>query len=116
MMETTVIPKRDRELSGVKHVFRILIVAFIVTGSKCAPSMRRTTSSENGAIVAARRAITFSSDRCFSGKCAWARTSQTSAHARRRNRKTLHPAAPQVLQLRPRRKEAPPHQVLLRPA
>src|SRR5216110_3481038 len=39
----------------------------------------------------------------------------TNIGARRPNRKTLHPAAPQVLRLRPRRKEAHPHQVLLLP-
>ena len=109
------IPNRNREWSRGEHVFTLRTAAFIVTASKCAQITRRTTSSASGAIVAARRAITFSSNRCFSGKCAWARTSQTSAHAPRRNRKTLRPAAPQVLQLRPRREEAHPHQVLLLP-
>ena len=57
------------------------------------------TSSENGAIAAARRAITFSSILFFLGKCAWARTSRTwctRATGRGKSRPRLAHAAPQA--------------------
>ena len=63
--------------------------------------MRARISSENGVIAAARRGITFSNDPFFLGRCAWARTLRTSAHARQRKRKVLRPPAGQV----PRHKE-----------
>src|SRR5262249_9615854 len=85
----TFIRNRNQECSSAGHGSTLRTAAFIVTASKCAPIMRRTISNENGEIVAARRAITFSSRRCSLGKCEWARTSQISARAPLRNRRAL---------------------------
>jgi len=63
--------------------------ASIVTASKCAPITPRTTSSVVGVIAVARRAITFLSGLCFSGKCAWARTSRILGLAHLQNRRVL---------------------------
>jgi hypothetical protein len=79
-----------------------------VTASNYAPIMRPTISSGNGAIAAAPRAITFSSGQYCLVKCEWARIFRISVRARRRNRKTLLPPEPQVLQPRPRRPEVHP--------
>src|SRR2546430_10245261 len=67
--------------------------ASIVTASKCAPITPRTTSSVVGVIAVARRAITFSSALCLSGKCEWARTSRILAAARRQHTRALPPPA-----------------------
>jgi hypothetical protein len=48
-------------------------------------------SSENGAIAAARRAITFLSGRYCSEKCEWAPTLQTLARAHLRPRNLRRP-------------------------
>jgi hypothetical protein len=111
------IPSRNPAWSNGARAFMLRTAASIVTASKCAPIMRGPILSGNGATAVARRAITFSSDQYFSGKCVWARILQTSARARRRNRKTLRQLELQALQPHPPRREAPPHrphQVLLR--
>src|SRR5262245_60772615 len=65
--------------------------ACIAIANKSALITPRTISNENGAIAAARRAITFLIVRYSSAKCEWARTLQTSVPARshRRNRRPL---------------------------
>jgi len=108
------IPSRNPAWSNGARAFMLRTAASIVTASKCAPITRGPILSGNGATAAARRAITFSSGQYLSGKCVWARTLRTSARARQRNRKTLRPSEPQALQPHPPRREAPPHQVLLR--
>ena len=56
-------------------------------------------------------ATIFSSGQYFSAKCAWVRTWQTLAHARRWNRRVLNRPEPQVLQPRPRQAVLRPGQV-----
>ena len=58
--------------------------------------------------AAARHGTTFSSGLLYLGRCAWARTSRTSAHARQKKRKVLRPQAGQV----PRRKQRRPPRAL----
>jgi hypothetical protein len=79
--------------------------ASIVIASKSAPITSPTISSENGEIAAARRAITSLNVRYFSEKCEWARTSQTSARARRQQKNLRHPPEERVLQGRRQLKE-----------
>src|ERR1700730_18976851 len=85
---------RNRELSHAARAFTLRTAASIVTVSRFAPSMRERISNENGAIAAARRAITFSNDLFFSGRCAWVRTSRISARAHRQNKKALRLRVP----------------------
>ena len=94
----TFIRARNRECSSGASAFTQQTAASIAIANKSAPITSPTISSGNGAIAAARRAITFLSVRYFSEKCGWARTSQTlaRAHPRPRNLRRLqeqHPAA-----------------------
>jgi len=73
------------------------MAAFIVTASKSALIMPPTTSNENGEIAGARRAIIFSSDKCFSEKCEWVLILRMSARSRQQNRKMRRPLAAQLL-------------------
>src|SRR4029077_8013701 len=77
--------------------------ASIAIANKSAPITPPTISSGNGAIAAARRAITFLSARYFSEKCEWVRTSQTlgRAHPPQRNLRRLQEQL--VLRLKERR-------------
>ena len=102
---------RNREWSNVARASTLRTAAFIVTASKCAPITLRPTSSENGEIVAARRAITFSSSRCFLAKCVWARTSRTSARARPRNRRARLQLALPLLKHHRVEEQVPPRQL-----
>jgi hypothetical protein len=104
---------RNREWSSAARAFTLPMAASIVTASKCAPIMQGPTSSENGATAAARPAITFSSGRCFLGKCAWARTWRMSGRARQPKRKAPHPVEPQAPQPRLRCRGALPQRPLL---
>src|SRR5262245_1876352 len=73
----------NRECSIAGSMFTQQTAASIAIANKSAPTTSPTTSSANGALAAARRATTFLSVRCFSEKCEWVRTSQTSAHVHR---------------------------------
>src|SRR6266542_1315585 len=107
----TFIRSRNRECSSAARTFTPRTAAFIVTASKCAPITQRLISNENGAIVEARRAITFSNGQCFSGKCAWARTSRISVRAPRRSRRALPQLAPPLLQLHRVEEQVPQHRL-----
>ncbi len=111
------IRSRNPGWSNEAHAFMLRMAASIVTASRFAPITRPMISNGSGATAAAHREIIFLIGRYFSEKCVWARIFRISARARRRNRKTLRPPEPQLLQRRPPRREAPPHRphrVLLR--
>ncbi len=111
------IRSRNPGWSNEAHAFMLRMAASIVTASRFAPITRPMISNGSGATAAAHREIIFLIGRYFSEKCVWARIFRISARARPRNRKTLRPPEPQVLQPRPHRREAPPHRlhrVLLR--
>jgi len=97
---------RNRECSREVSTFTQQTAASIATASRFAPTTSLTISSGNGAIAAARRAITFLSVRYFSERCEWARTSQTlaRAHPRQKNLRRLQEQL--VLRLKERRSPA----------
>ena len=75
----TFIHVRNPECSNRASTFTQQTAASIAILNKFAPTTSPTISRENGALAAARRAITFLSDRYFSEKCEWVKTSQTLA-------------------------------------
>src|SRR5206468_11319453 len=87
-------------------MFTLRTVVYIATASKYAPITREPILNGVGVTAAARGAPTFSSARCFWRKCAWDRTSRTSARGRLQNSRALLMLALQLLQLRLRRKAA----------
>ena len=94
-------------------MFTLRTVVSIATASKCAPITRQPILNGVGVTAAARLATTFSSARCFWRKCAWDRTSRTSARARLQNSRALLQLALHLLQLRLRSKVARLRLVLL---
>src|SRR6266403_5337554 len=96
------IRSRNQECSNAARASMQRTAASIVIASKCAPITPPPISNVVGVIAVARRAITFSSGLCFSGKCEWARTSRILALARLQNRRVLlrvERRVPQLLRL-----------------
>src|SRR5438045_1496311 len=113
----TFIRARNPECSTAASTFTQQTAACIAILNKSVPTTSPTTSSANGAIAAARRAITFLIVRCFWEKCEWARTSQALERARPRPKNPRRRSEPAVLRL----KELQPRRLLhkqlhLRPA
>src|SRR6059058_753793 len=101
------IRSRNQECSNAARMSTLPTVVSIATASKYAPITQEPISSEVGVTAAARRATTFSSARCFWRKCAWDRTSRTSARARLQNSRVLLQLALHLLQLRPVEQQVP---------
>ena len=101
------IRSRNREWPSGAGAFTLRTAASIVTASKSAPITQPTTSSENEETAGAHRAITFLSDKYFSGKCGWVLTLRMSAHARRQSRKARlrRPPEAQLLRVHPDNKQ-----------
>src|SRR5204863_3158371 len=106
--EQTFIRARNRECLSGAGTFTQQTAASIAIANKSAPTTSPTISSGNGAIAAARRAITFLSGRYFSEKCGWARTWQTLARAHPRPRNLRRLQEQLVLRLKERRCPARP--------
>jgi hypothetical protein len=106
----TVIPSRNLEWSNAVRAFTPRTAASTVTASKYAPITPLTISSANGEPAAAHRAITSSSGQYFSAKCARARTSRISGHARLQDRRVLQRL--DLLLLRRLRRRLPEEPVL----